>query len=170
MTSLNNNGIISLSIREADFFCQHWALSKAREIHNCFSYRPLEQSPFYLGGYMTWDKTKRKLYYKRCPWAKVLNRIRSRCLKNGKYYSRGIKNFLINQDVKYLWERDKAWELKRPSIDRINTKGHYTLDNCRFIELDENNNRPRYFSLKTRKKLSRLAKQRGFGITIGYNK
>jgi hypothetical protein len=37
-----------------------------------------------------------------------------------------------------MWFRDKAFEMKRPSLDRIDTTGDYCLDNCRFIELKEN--------------------------------
>lgn len=40
-----------------------------------------------------------------------------------------------------LWERDRAWLLKRPSIDRIDPDGHYEVRNCRFIELSENSRR-----------------------------
>ena len=39
--------------------------------------------------------------------------------------------------IKKLWFRDKAWLLKRPSIDRKNG-GHYIFQNCRFIELSQN--------------------------------
>ncbi len=46
----------------------------------------------------------------------------------------------------WLWIRDKAGKMKRPSIDRINSGGNYTLNNCRFIELSANIHR----SLKER--------------------
>ena len=32
--------------------------------------------------------------------------------------------------------------MKRPSIDRIDSKGHYTLENCRYMELRDNVKRP----------------------------
>lgn len=41
-------------------------------------------------------------------------------------------------DFKYLWYRDKADQLKRPSIDRKNNAIGYLRSNCRFIELSEN--------------------------------
>lgn len=56
----------------------------------------------------------------------------------GRYGARGIKNFLSLEDLIYLWKRDKADTLKQPSIDRIDSKGNYTLENCRFIEMTEN--------------------------------
>ena len=33
--------------------------------------------------------------------------------------------------------------MKRPSIDRIDTNGDYTLENCRYIEFSQNIKRPR---------------------------
>ena len=56
-----------------------------------------------------------------------------------KYYGgRGIKFLMTMKDFKYLWFRDKAYNMKKPSIDRKNNNGHYELNNCRFIEHSEN--------------------------------
>ena len=41
-------------------------------------------------------------------------------------------------DMKELWFRDRADLMKCPSIDRIDNKKHYTKDNCRYIELEDN--------------------------------
>lgn len=83
---------------------------------------------------------KTSLDYK---FRRKLNEIQGRCncstyssYKN--YGGRGIKCFLRWQDLKYLWERDNADSMKQPSIDRIDSNGHYALENCRFIELKEN--------------------------------
>ena len=38
------------------------------------------------------------------------------------------------EQIKYIWHRDKAWQLKQPTIDRINNDSSYELDNCQFIE------------------------------------
>jgi len=54
------------------------------------------------------------------------------------YGGRGIKFLFSKVDFKSLWLRDKAWLLKRPSIDRINNDGDYEMGNCRFVELSEN--------------------------------
>lgn len=59
------------------------------------------------------------------------------------YGARGIKCFLTTEDIREMWERDRASEMKRPSIDRINPKGNYVRENCRFLELSENARRAR---------------------------
>jgi hypothetical protein len=96
------------------------------------------------------DKVKeyKKNYYKRFPWAKVLESARQRCNnKNNSHYKwygeRGIKCYLTLPQIKFPWFRDKAWLLKQPSIDRIDNDGNYELKNCRFIELGENSRRAR---------------------------
>ncbi len=77
-------------------------------------------------------------WLKKNPWAVTYMRIASRCGKKGIYTRKGIKNLLSYDDLKLLWFRDKAYNMLRPSIDRINTKGHYTLKNCRYLELSDN--------------------------------
>ena len=85
------------------------------------------------------NREYRRKYYEAHPWAKTLCYIMTRCSeKSHRYYKKGIKNFISTPDLKFLWFRDKAYLLKRPSIDRIDSKGHYTLGNCRYIELEEN--------------------------------
>lgn len=69
----------------------------------------------------------------------ALSNVRTRCTcrkdPKFKYYGgRGIKTFLTIDDVQFLWERDNAAQMKRPSIDRKNNDENYTLENCRFIE------------------------------------
>ena len=84
-----------------------------------------------------------KEYYKKYPWLKTLSEINRRC-NNSKckdyksYGGRGIKNFLTQAEIKELWFRDKAYKMKKPSIDRIDNDGNYKLNNCRFIELINN--------------------------------
>jgi hypothetical protein len=82
-----------------------------------------------------WQKYK-KVY----PWSVTYQRITTRCQydKNNRYYKKGIKCLITPAELKYLWFRDRAYLLKQPSIDRINPKADYTLENCRFIELEEN--------------------------------
>lgn len=77
------------------------------------------------------------------PWKRYFIGIKQRCNNSTntayKYYGgRGIKCLITEEELKELWFRDKAYNLKRPSIDRENNSGHYEFSNCRFIELVEN--------------------------------
>lgn len=89
------------------------------------------------------DKLNRKLYKEKYPWKITHNNIKARCndskFKQYKDYGgRGIKCLITKDEIKKLWFRDEAWLLKQPSIDREDNDGHYTLDNCRFIEQNKN--------------------------------
>ena len=89
---------------------------------------------------------RRKEYRKKVPWKTTYDRVKQRC-NNTKatgykdYGGRGIKCLITEHEIKKLWFRDKAYLLKKPSIDREDNDGNYTYDNCRFIELGENSNR-----------------------------
>ncbi len=84
-----------------------------------------------------------KYYHKIKPWAKKLFSARNRCNnKNNSNYNiyggKGIKCFLTLKEVEFLWERYKANNLIRPSLDRKDSNKDYTLANCRFIEYSLN--------------------------------
>ncbi len=86
---------------------------------------------------------QRRSYYKKYPWIIILKSINERCNnpKNKDYKNygkRGIKNYLKLEDVKFLYIRDKAHLMKKPSIDRKDNNGNYTIENCEFIEFSEN--------------------------------
>jgi len=68
----------------------------------------------------------------------LMSAINSRCRHHPRYAGRGIRNFLTFDNLEFLWQRDKAGEMQRPSIDRRDNDGHYSVENCRFIELFEN--------------------------------
>ncbi len=81
-------------------------------------------------------------------WRKHYTTAEQRCnnSKNDSYKSygkKGIEMSMVSNDFKYLWFRDKAYLMEKPSIDRKNNKGNYTLENCRFIELTKNIKRKR---------------------------
>lgn len=87
----------------------------------------------------------KKLFHRRhqiwansVPWVKTYRRILSRCKSNPFYVKRGIKCLIRPTELKEIWKRDKAHLLKNPSVVRIDPKGHYTKDNCRYIELSDN--------------------------------
>ena len=95
--------------------------------------------PFLLEGEMETKKWSKKDYHTRNPWAKYINYISTRCTtQSHPYFKKGIKNYLKVSDLKYLWFRDKAFLMKRPSIHRVDVKKHYSRDNCEFVELIEN--------------------------------
>ncbi len=80
-----------------------------------------------------------KRYYKEYPWRRTHKYIISRCCwRKGNYRKHKIKDYITTENLKFLWFRDKAYLMKHPSIDRIDEKGHYALENCRYIELSEN--------------------------------
>ena len=84
-----------------------------------------------------------KKYHKKHPWVRTLGYIRRRCnnpkCKDYKYYGlRGIKCLITKEELKYLWFRDKAYEMKKPSIDRKENNGDYELSNCQYMELTKN--------------------------------
>lgn len=100
--------------------------------------------------YLKYKSKYRKLLKKSKPWLIVLQNIRCRLAnsvskvgseskhrKNKAYCF--INNYLTGKDIKFLWFRDKAYLMKRPSIHKKNNKNHYTLDNCKFLELSEHN-------------------------------
>lgn len=83
-------------------------------------------------------------FWKKNPLHSRLMGIRTRCRNKKRpnykdYGGRGIKCFLLLKDMRFLWERDKAYNMKCPSIDRIDVNGHYDVKNCRFVERSENN-------------------------------
>ena len=90
-----------------------------------------------------------KKHWKKFPWIKTYWNIVSRCNYKShsryKYYgARGIKCLITKEELKILWFRDKAYNLDKPSIDRKNPDGNYTLENCRYIEMSRNISRKRY--------------------------
>lgn len=77
------------------------------------------------------------------PWKLRVKAARQRCNDinscNYKWYGgRGIKCELSFEDAKFLWFRDKAYNMKRPSLDRFVSTKNYTIDNCQFIEHNDN--------------------------------
>lgn len=90
--------------------------------------------------------TKQERYKKSHRWVRFVEWARRRCSDpKSRAYSwyggRGIRCELLAADAKLLWERDGAAKMARPSLDRIDVDGNYTLENCRFIEFVENRRR-----------------------------
>lgn len=84
-----------------------------------------------------------KKYRETHPWHRYYENAKQRCLnKNHKRYmyygGKGIKLEITPYEIKQLWFRDNAKDMRKASIDRINPDGNYTFSNCRFIEFKEN--------------------------------
>jgi len=82
-------------------------------------------------------------YRTKKPWVRFVEFARRRCgAKSGawrKYYrDKGIQCHLDASDAEFLWKRDHAAGMARPSLDRIDPDKNYTVGNCRFIEFHEN--------------------------------
>lgn len=112
-----------------------------------------------------WLKTR-----KNKPWHSHYRAAKCRCTNPNdshyhRYGGRGIKFELTNEECKYLWFRDKAYKLNKPSIDRINFDGNYSISNCRFIEFSENKRKPdkTYRCIKCGVKISRTSGKYGLG-------
>lgn len=97
------------------------------------------------------SKIYRKNFRKLNPWYGSYVSAKERCNNpNNKDYKnyggRGIKFLLTKEDYKNIWNRDKGWLLKQPSIDRINNDGNYEFNNCQFIEKKINSLKRRMFT------------------------
>lgn len=89
-----------------------------------------------------------KNFREKNPCRRVLWMIRQRCNDSNsigfKYYGgKGIKCLLTLTQIVKLWKRDRAFAMRRPSIDRKRSGGDYKFSNCRFIELSVNSSQPR---------------------------
>jgi len=77
------------------------------------------------------------------PWVAHYRTAKQRCTNPNNisykwYGERGIEFKLTIEEVRNLYIRDNANDMKQPSIDRIYGDGNYSFGNCRFIELSEN--------------------------------
>jgi len=77
------------------------------------------------------------------PWFYSYSNAKKRCnnlnhIRYHRYGGRGIKCLITLKQVEELWFRDKAYLMKKPSIDREDNDGNYKYSNCRFIELVDN--------------------------------
>lgn len=82
-------------------------------------------------------------YHARNPWVRHRLWAKDRCT-NPKakawpsHGAKGIKVFLTVPETAYLWGRDRAEKMERPSLDRRESDKHYCIHNCRFIEFNLN--------------------------------
>lgn len=87
--------------------------------------------------------TKQARYKERKPWVRLVEYARRRC--NGKHTRpdtreryRGVPCTITADEAEILWDRAQARHMICPSLDRIDSRKGYTLENCRIIERDLN--------------------------------
>jgi len=88
-------------------------------------------------------KIQAEKYNKQYPWKRTLSGIIHRCNHSGcsayhRYGGRGIKCLITEEELKDLWFRDKAYLMKKPTIDREDNDGNYEYSNCSYIEHYDN--------------------------------
>lgn len=88
-------------------------------------------------------QARNRIYRERNPWYDCWRNAHARCEdpRNKNYAAlsaRGIKCTLTKEDVIFMWKRDLAPFMLRPSIDRLDANKNYELSNCRIIELIDN--------------------------------
>lgn len=77
-------------------------------------------------------------YREKKPWVPHICWAKRRCTDPRWKSHHGKEHTLTAEQGEYLWLRDGASEMEKPSLDRIDTSKGYTLDNCRFMEWLEN--------------------------------
>lgn len=102
-------------------------------------------------GTKEYKKLKARERRKKFPWETNFYLANARCNnpKNPcyKYYgSKGVKFLISKQEIKNLWFRDEAYNMEKPSLDRINNNGDYTFENCQFIEHRLNSSKDNYLT------------------------
>lgn len=97
----------------------------------------------------TFDKeTYNTTYFRKRPWLKSFYNARRRCVNGSSYHKRGVKFLMTKEDFEWLWGRDQAWLMSKPSINRKNPDKNYTRNNCEFIEHYDNVTNCRRFGKK----------------------
>lgn len=92
------------------------------------------------------ERNKYSALRRKNPWIKTYDSIYSRLRRsknldkwgNGYRCYVGIEMHMTPDDLKMLWERDGAASMQQPSIDRKDSKGNYTAENCQYIEMKAN--------------------------------
>lgn len=121
-----------------------WRL-RNRERRNEYSKERYRKNPNLAKQRIIYLRNRRK----NNPWLGHYDCAKTRCTNPNvkcfhRYGKRGIKFFLTTEDVRVLWFKDRAWEMNKPTLDRIDNDGHYSPHNCRFIEKSVNSTKGNY--------------------------
>lgn len=89
------------------------------------------------------NEDRRARWKRTHPWVRYVEWARRRCndtkSKWFKFYgAKGVTCTLTCDDAEYLWKRDRAADMIRPSLDRIDPTKGYSVENCRFLEFNLN--------------------------------
>lgn len=109
---------------------------KCKNCENKYSMQWFYNNHDYCKERISKSNFQRRLY---SPWLQHLDSAKQRCTnpnRDGyeKYGKRGIKYLLSSNDGEHLWYRDSADLMDQPCIDRIDTNGNYTVENCQFLD------------------------------------
>lgn len=85
------------------------------------------------------EQKKKSWYQSLQPWERSYHSAYARCNYKSdsnylKYGGKGIRLLMTKDEFKVLWERDNGERMKRPTIDRLDSKKDYVFSNCRFVE------------------------------------
>lgn len=96
---------------------------------------------------------KAKQYFIKYPWIKHYHSAKNRVFGNNPKHHlyKGLPFTITKEDVKELWDRDRADKMKKASLDRIQPHVGYILSNFRFIELSLNVRRGNHYKPLTTK-------------------
>lgn len=111
---------------------------------------------------------KTREWFSKHPWASNHSAAKNRCTNSNSfqytnYGGRGIKFNLTMAETVMLWDRDKASQMKSPSIHRKDNDGNYEYSNCEFIEMSDHSRKTwtgRHHSEKSKKLMSIAKKNR----------
>lgn len=107
------------------------------------SFDKIQYHQYYRKKNREWINKKNRDYYKLNPWMSSFYNAKQRCNNPNNpnypwYGGKGIKFELTPEEIEKIWFRDKAYNMKFPTIDRIKVKENYSFSNCQFLENKEN--------------------------------
>ena len=81
------------------------------------------------------ENIMKRRYRKSHPWSITWENINSRVKGyGGRTDYVHLENCLSLKQLRYLWFRDKAFKMDKPSLHRKNNQKGYTVRNCEYVE------------------------------------